>query len=149
MRDMSRFCVENFLFLSTEKFFKGIVLCFRKFLVRKNVRDKQAGVMFSVGNFLSHVAEKHRGWTLPCLRKFLVWKKFMDEKGVSRLSVGKVQSQIAAKQRERTIQGFRKFLVSKILCVVGVSRFCRSFLSHSTEKLRRGAPVSQKCSGIE
>ena len=62
----------------------------------------------------------------------------MDEKGVSRLSVGKVQSQIAAKPRERTIQGFRKVLVSKILCVVGVSRFCRSFLSHSTEKIRRG-----------
>ena len=61
MRDMSRFSVENFLFLSTEKIFKGTVLCFRKFLVWKKIRDKKAGVTFSVGNFLSHVAEKHRG----------------------------------------------------------------------------------------
>ena len=68
---------------------------------------------------------------------------------MSRLSVGKVQSQIAAKQRERTIQGFRKVLVSKIFCVVGVSRFCRSFLSHSTEKFRGGTPEFRKCFGTE
>ena len=34
-RDISRFCVETFLFLSTEKFLRGTFLCFRKFLVNE------------------------------------------------------------------------------------------------------------------
>ena len=45
-RGMSRFCVENFLFLSTEKFLRGTVLCFRKLLVWKQLRDKKVGVTF-------------------------------------------------------------------------------------------------------
>ena len=73
----------------------------------------------------------------------------MVKKRVSSFSVGNCLSKIAAKQRERTIQGFRKVLVSKIFCVVGVSRFCRSFFSHSTEKFRGGNPEFRKCSGTE
>ena len=33
---------------------------------------------------------------------------------------------------------FQKCYGIKIFCVVGVSRFCRSFLSHITEKIRGG-----------
>ena len=43
-RDMSRFCVEIFLFLSTEKFLNGTLLCFRELLVWKKFRDKKVGV---------------------------------------------------------------------------------------------------------
>ena len=41
---MSRFCVENFLFLSTEKFLNGTLLRFRELLVWKKIRDKKVGV---------------------------------------------------------------------------------------------------------
>ena len=38
---VSRFSVEKFLSHSAEKFRRGSLLCFRKFLVSKNVRDKR------------------------------------------------------------------------------------------------------------
>ena len=42
-RRVSRFSVEKFLSHSAEKFRRGTLLCFRKFLVPKNVRDKRGG----------------------------------------------------------------------------------------------------------
>ena len=44
---------------------------------------------------------------------------------------------------------FQKCSGIKIFCVVGVSRFGQSFLSHITEKLRRGTLVFRKLSAIE
>ena len=38
---VSRFCVENFLALSAEKFRRETLLCFRKFQVSKNVKGKR------------------------------------------------------------------------------------------------------------
>ena len=40
---VSRFSVEKFLSHSAEKFRRGTLLCFRKFLVPKNFRDKRGG----------------------------------------------------------------------------------------------------------
>ena len=40
---VSRFSVQKFLSHSAEKFHRGTLLCFRKFLVPKNVRDKREG----------------------------------------------------------------------------------------------------------
>ena len=61
-----RFSVEWFLSDSAEKCLKATILCFTKFRLSKNVRDK--GVCesrFSVENFLSHSAEEiHRGTLL-------------------------------------------------------------------------------------
>ena len=42
-RGISRFSVINFLAYSTEKFRRGTLLCFRNFLVSKNVMDKKGG----------------------------------------------------------------------------------------------------------
>ena len=42
-RMVSRFSVEKFLSYSAEKLRRGTLLCLRKFLVPKNVRDKKGG----------------------------------------------------------------------------------------------------------
>ena len=42
-KKVSRFSVEKFLSHSAEKFRRGTLLCFRKFLAPKNVRDKRGG----------------------------------------------------------------------------------------------------------
>ena len=39
---VTNFC-DFFLSHGTEKFLRGIILCFRKYLVSKNVRDKRGG----------------------------------------------------------------------------------------------------------
>ena len=62
---------------------------------------------------------------------------------VSRFSVGKFLCHVSEKHLGRNLLCLRKFLVPKIFSVVGVSRFCRSFLSHSTENFRRGPCVSE------
>ena len=41
--EVSRFCVKNFLSHSAEKFLRGTLLSFRKFLSSKNVSDKREG----------------------------------------------------------------------------------------------------------
>ena len=65
---VSRFSVEKFLSQSAEKFRRGTLLCFRKFLVPKNVSDKRGGGVsrFSVKIVLSHSTEKIRRGTLLC-----------------------------------------------------------------------------------
>ena len=40
---VSRFSVENFLSHSAEKFRRGTLVCFRKFMVSKNVKGKRGG----------------------------------------------------------------------------------------------------------
>ena len=63
---ISRFSVENLLSHSTKKLRGGTLLCSRKILVSKNVRDKRGGRIsqFPVEIFLSHSAEKFRRGTL-------------------------------------------------------------------------------------
>ena len=58
-------------------------------------------------------------------------------------------SQMGEKQRGQTPLCFWDVLVSNVFWIVGVSRFCQSFLSHSTEKPRRGNLVYRQCSGTE
>ena len=41
---VSRFSLEKFSSHSAEKFRRGTLLCFRKFLLSKNVRDKRGGI---------------------------------------------------------------------------------------------------------
>ena len=43
MRGISRFSIENLLSHSTEKFRRGTLLCFTKFLVSKKFMDKRGG----------------------------------------------------------------------------------------------------------
>ena len=148
-RDMSRFCSENFLFLSTEKFLSGTLLCFRKFLVCKKFRDKKVGVSFYRRNFFVSRRRK-ASWANPSVFEEVSRReKIIVKKGASRSSVGKFLSHVAEKQRGRTILCFGIVLVLKFFCVLGVTPFCQTFLSHSTEKDHRGTLVFQKLSGIE
>ena len=73
----------------------------------------------------------------------------MVKKGVSSFSVGNCLSKIAGKYRGRKLLCFRNVLVSQIFWIIGVSQFCRTFLSHSTEKFRGGTPEFRKYSGTE
>ena len=64
---VSRFSLEKFSSHSAEKFRRGTLLCFRKFLLSKNVRNKREGggvSRFSVKIFSSYSAEKFRRGTL-------------------------------------------------------------------------------------
>ena len=101
---------------STEKLRRGN-LCFRKFLVSKNVKDKRerGASRLSIENFLSHNTEKLRRGNL-CFRKDLVSQNFMDEtgrKGVSRFYVENFSSHNAENFCRGTLVCCRKFLVSK------------------------------------
>ena len=77
----SRLSIETLLSHSTEKL-RGANLCFRKFLVSKNVKDKRerGASRLSIENLLSHNTKKFRRGNL-CFRKVLVSQNFMDEKG--------------------------------------------------------------------
>ena len=87
-RGISRFCVEDFLFLTTEKFLSGTLLCFRNFLVWKKFRDKKVGVSFYRGNFFISRRRK-ASWANPSVFENVSSReRIMDEKGVSRYSVG-------------------------------------------------------------
>ena len=56
---VSRVSAEKFLFGSAEKFPGGNLLCFRKYLVSKNVKDMRGGASrLSVENLLSHLQKK-------------------------------------------------------------------------------------------
>ena len=70
----SRLSLENLLSHSTEKLRRGN-LCFRKFLVSKNVKDnrERGASRLSIENLLSHNTEKLRRGNL-CFRKVLVSK---------------------------------------------------------------------------
>ena len=83
---MSRFCVEKFLFLITENFFRGTILCLRKFLVWKKFMVEKGVSRLSVGNFLSQIAEKQRGRTLLCFR-FVLVSNFLDSRGITNLPI--------------------------------------------------------------
>ena len=71
-RGISRISMENLFSHSTEKFHRGTLLCFTKFLVSKTFMDKGEGgaSRFSVKNILSHSAEKFRTGTLQCVTNF-------------------------------------------------------------------------------
>ena len=76
----SRLSVEILLSHSTENLRRGN-LCFRKFLVSKNVRDnrERGASRLSIESLLSHNTEKLRRGNL-CFRKFLVSKNVKDKR---------------------------------------------------------------------
>ena len=81
MRGISRFSIENLLPHSAENFRRGTLLCFRKLLLSKNVRDnKGCASSFFVENFLSHSAEIFRSGTFRCFLNF-GYRKFYAYEG--------------------------------------------------------------------
>ena len=79
------FC-RNFFPHFAEKFRKGIILCFKKLLVLKNVRPKRRGGYhdFQCMFFLSRSTETFSGGIFLCFRKFGVSKIVMLKRGLSR-----------------------------------------------------------------
>ena len=182
-KGVSHFSVGNFLSHVAEEHLGRTLLCFKKFLVRKQIMDRKGVSRFSVGNCLSKIAGKHRGRTVLFFRNVLT-SKFFWTIGVSQLclifcliSTKTIVGEpfcvseifwcqaILDKKGCHNFVGFfcltsPKIIVGEPVCVseifwyrnvliIGVSRFCWSSLSHSTEKFRRGILLFRKSSGIE
>ena len=119
--------------------------CYRIMLGMRERGGGRKGVSrFSVKNFLSHSAEKFRRGTLPCFTKFLVSKNFMDKRGKGSITIFCQNCFVSITKNfvgePGTFWCFRKFVVSKNFMLQRVmSRFSvEIFLSHSTEKFRKG-----------
>ena len=139
--------VENFFYLTgPNKLRQGTVLCFRKFLVGKNllwIIGREGVSRFSVENFLSHCPELFHWRTLWCFRKILLSKSFMHRRGrgITVLSKFFVSQDRNGKLCEGTLLFCGKFLVSKknVWIRRGISQFSAEiFMSHSAENFREG-----------
>ena len=84
-RRVSQLSAEKMLSHNTERFRRGTLLSFKKFLVSKNFMDKRYHDY--VRNFLSQSAKKINKGTLQCSRKFRVSKNFMDKKGGGSITI--------------------------------------------------------------
>ena len=111
----SRLSIETLLSHSTEKLRRGN-LCFRRFLVSKNVKDKRerGASRLSLENLLSHRTEQLRRGNL-CFRKFLVSKNVKHMSGISRFSVENFMSHCTEKFCRGTFQCFTNFGYRKML----------------------------------
>ena len=134
-RDMSRFCVENFLFLSTEKILNGTLLCFRELLVWKKIRDKKVGVSFYRRKFFVSRRRKLSWANTSLFENVSSREKIMDKRGGCHV----FPSEIACPKSQKNIVGepfcvseiflYQNFLDNKgitILSIVFVSH-CRNF----------------------
>ena len=141
-RVMSRFSVEIVLSHSTESFRRRTFLCFRKFGVSKNVRDKRGG---GYHDFLSKLfcltVPNHFVEEPFCVSESFGYRKMLGirEGRVSQFSVEIVLSHSTESFRRGTLLCFRKFGISKnCMPKRGISGSSIEYLlSHSTENLRR------------
>ena len=144
---------------STEKFHRGIHLCFRKYLVSKKLKEERVREYqdFPSKNFCLAVPKNFVGESFSASLFSGIKKFYASERGegVSRFSVEIFVSHGAEKFRSgesfsvSLILGYRK-----ILCLregEGVSRFpVERFLSHGAEKFRKGESFSVLLiSGVE
>ena len=68
----------------------------------------------------------------------------MDKKGGVTISRRSFFPQIAQKTSWANRSVFKKFSGIKMVWIIGVSRFCQLFLSHSSEKFVENPPMIQK-----
>ena len=144
-RGASRLSFENLLSHRTEQLRRGN-LCFRKFLVSKNVKDKRerGASRLSVETLLSHSTEKLCRGNL-CFRKVLVSKNVKDKRERGHLDF---PSKLCCLTVPKNFVGqfcvSEKFWYRKLLRIRergggGASRLSiENLLSHNTEILRRG-----------
>ena len=122
---------------------------FRKFLVWKKLRDKKVGVTFYRRIFFVSLRRKSSWANLSVFEEVSSMEKNMDKEG----GVTSFRREMFVRNRRKTTWAnhsvFRNCSGLNFFCVLGVIRFCQSFLSDSIEKFRRGTFVFQKCSGIE
>ena len=82
-----------------------------------------------------------------CVSEMFWYQKFLDNRGITISSTYFVSHRQKSSWANRSV--FQKYSGIRLFWIIGVSRFCRLFLSHNAEKFRRGTPVFRKGSGIE
>ena len=143
---VSRISVGTFLSHSTEKFHRGIHLCFRKYLVSKKLKEERVREYqdFPSKNFCLAVPKNFVGESFSASLFSGIKKFYASERGegVSRFSVEIFVSHGAEKFRRgesfsvSLISGIEKFYASE--SYVTIFDFLSSFfLSHSAEKFPR------------
>ena len=158
-RGASRLSIENFSSHNAEKFRRGTLLCYRKFLVSKNVKEKRkrerGASRLSLENLFSHRTEQLRRGNL-CFRKVLVSKNVKDKRerrgGGNRDFLPKfccltVQKIFVGETCVSESFWYRKML--RIRERGAITTFHRNFVVSQYRKTSQGKLVFQKISGIE
>ena len=143
---VSRFCIEKFSSHSANKFRRGTLLCFRKFLLLKNHRDKRGGsIKIFRRRFLVSQCRIFSQGNPSVFHYFPISKNFMPMRRISRFSIENLLSHSIKKFRRGTVLCFTKFLVSKKFMDKrggreggSITIFCQTILSHGAEQFRRG-----------
>ena len=123
-RGISRFSIENLLSHSTEKFRRGDLLCFTKFLVSKNFMDKRGGeggreYHDFMSKFLSHSTEKFRRGTL--VSENFWYRKMLGLRKGAGIRIFRQNSFVSAPNHfvEEPFCVSESFTYRKILCLRG------------------------------
>ena len=154
-RGASRLSVEILLSHSTENLRRGN-LCFRKFLVSKNVKDKRERGHHDFPSKLCCLTVPKNFVVETCVSENFWYRKMLrirEREGASRLSIETLLSHSTEKLRRGNLC-FRKFLVSKNVKDKregggGITTFCRNFVVSQYRKSSSVKLVFQKVSGIE
>ena len=77
-----------------------------------------------------------------CVSELFWYQKSLDNRGITILSIFLVSYRQKSPWANRSV--FQKFSCFKIFWIIGASRFCRLFLSHSTEKFRGGTFLASR-----
>ena len=114
--EASRFCQKFFILTGPKKLRQATILCFRKFLVWRNILWIRGGRVsrFSVEKFLSNCTKIFHWRTLWCFKKIVLSKIFMHRRGgITVLSKFFVSLDRNENLCKRTLLFSRKVLVSK------------------------------------
>ena len=126
---------------STESFCRGTLLCFRGFLVKKNVRDK-AGREYHdfLSKIFAHSAESFRRGTFLCFRDFLVSKNVRNTGGGGNHDFPLELFCLSTESFRGFFCNSESFRYRNCSCLRAEYHdfFSEIFLSHSTESFRKG-----------
>ena len=142
-KGISIFCANNFLSRRVQKLRGGTRLCFKKFLVSKNVMDKRRGGCSTIlcQSFCLTVPKTFAGEPLCFSEKNRLSKNSTHKKRILSFCAINFLSRRVQKLRGGTRLCFRKLLVSKNVMDkrrgVHITTLSKT-LSHKTENFRRG-----------
>ena len=104
--------------------------------------DKKGVSRFSVEIFFCPKSPKNIVGEPFCLSENFWYQKFFDNKGIIILCNFFVSHRQKSSWANPSV--FQNCSGFKVCRIIGVSRFCRLFLSHSTKKLAENPPLIQK-----
>ena len=136
-----RLSVEKFKSHGTEKFRGGTLLCFRNFLVQKKIWIRRECHVFPSKFFCPKLPKNIVGEP-SCVSELIWYQNSLDNRGITILSIFLVSYRQKSPCANRSV--FQKYSCFKIFWIIGASRFCRLFLSHSAEKFVENPPMIQK-----